>query len=70
MDSDTYSKHMVLENGKKVIYFVVLRAIYGILVAAQLFYKKFCGDLEDTVFEFNPYDPFVANRIKFANNIQ
>ena len=28
LDSDMYRKHMVFENGKKVIYVVLLRAIY------------------------------------------
>ena len=47
LDSETYSKNMVFENGKKVIHVVVLREIYGMLVAALLFYNKFCGYLED-----------------------
>ena len=41
----------------------VLKAIYGMLIAALLFYKKFKKDLEEIGFEFNPYDPCVANRI-------
>ena len=44
-DSETYSKYVVFENGKKVIYIVVLRSIYGILLSVLLFYKKFLGDL-------------------------
>ena len=32
LDSETYGKNVVFENGKKVIYVVVLRAIYGILL--------------------------------------
>ena len=32
---------MVFENGKKVIYFFVLGAVYGMLAAALLFYKNF-----------------------------
>ena len=57
---------MVFENGKKVFYVVVLRAIYGILVALLLFYKKYIGDLENVAFDFNPYYPYVANRIKVS----
>ena len=37
LGSDTYRKYVVFENGKKVIYVVVLREIYGTLVAAPLF---------------------------------
>ena len=64
LDSETYIKHVVFENGKKVIYVVVLRAIYGMLVSSLLFHNKFCGNLENIGFEFNPYNPCVANRIK------
>ena len=39
LDSETYSKHVVSENLNKVVYVVVFRAIYGILVAALLLYK-------------------------------
>ena len=53
----------MFENVNKVIQVVVLREIYGILVAALLLYKKFCGDSENIVSEFNPYDPCDANRI-------
>ena len=49
---------------------VVLRSIYGMLVELLLFYKKCCGDLEKFGFEFNPYDPCVATRIKSASNTQ
>ena len=64
LDSNTYRKHMVFENGKKLIYVVVLRAIYDILVAVLLFYNRSIGDLENIVFEFNTYDSCVTNRIK------
>jgi hypothetical protein len=40
----------------------VLKAIYGMLEAALLWYKNFRTDLEDIGFVFNPYDPCVANR--------
>ena len=64
LDSETYSKHVMFENRKKVIYVVVLRKIYEMLVAALLFQKEFCGDLENIGFGCNPNDPCVANRIK------
>ena len=65
LDSEMYRNHVVFENVKKVIYVVLLRSIYGILVVALLFYNKFHGDLENIGFEYNIYDPCVANRIKF-----
>ena len=57
-----YGPMVVFENGRRVVYVWVLRAIYGMLVAALLWYKKFKLKLEGVGFEFNPYDPCVANR--------
>ena len=63
MSPDLYGGHVVFEHGRKVIYVEVLRAIYGMLIAALLFYKKFREDLEEHGFQFNPYDPCVENRM-------
>ena len=60
---EVYAEYVVLENGKKVLYLVVVRALYGMLVSALLWYKRFRKDLEKEGFEFNPYDPCVANRM-------
>ena len=43
---DVYGGHIVYEKGTKVIYVQVLRALYGMLKAALLWYKKFKKDLE------------------------
>jgi hypothetical protein len=59
---ETYGPFVVFEKGRKVIYAEVLRALYGMLVASLLWYKKFRADLEGVGFKFNPYDPCVANR--------
>ncbi|CAJ1962818.1 unnamed protein product [Cylindrotheca closterium] len=58
-----YRKYVVLENGKRVIYVRVLRAIYGMLQLSLLFYNQFRSDLEAKGFVFNPYDPCVANKV-------
>ena len=42
---------------------VVKKALYGALISSLLWYKAFRKDLEGIGFEFNPYDPCVANRI-------
>ena len=52
----TYSK-----NGIPMLCVRLTKALYGMLRAALLFYKKLRGDLELTGFEVNPYDPCVAN---------
>jgi hypothetical protein len=62
INPNLYSSKIVFENGKKVIYVWVLKAIYGMLEAALLWYKKFKLKLEQNGFKFNPYDPCVANK--------
>ena len=60
---EVYKKFVILENGKKVLHVQVLKALYGMLVAALLWYKRLRDDLEEIGFVFNPYDPCVANRM-------
>ena len=58
---EVYGPFVVYENGKKVLYVQVLRALYGMLIAALLWYKKFRSELESIGFVFNDYDACVAN---------
>ena len=61
---EIYSKYVIINNkGETVLYLRMLNAIYGILKAALLYYKRFVGDLLSIGFELNPYDPCVANKI-------
>ena len=46
LDPDLYGPHIVYERGKKVVYVQVLRAIYGMLISAVLWYEKLRGELE------------------------
>ena len=63
LSPETYGPYVVKDkNGKRVLYLQVLRALYGMLVAALLWFKMFKSDLEGIGFEFNPYDACVANR--------
>jgi hypothetical protein len=62
INQELYGPAVVLENGKKELYLEVLPAIYGMLEAALLWYKKFRKDLEEIGFVFNPYGPCVANK--------
>jgi hypothetical protein len=54
INPELYGPAVVLENRKKVLYVEVLKAIYGMLKAALLWYKTFRKDLEDIGFVFNP----------------
>ena len=68
IDPATYKPFVQYENGAKILYCNVLRAIYGMLTSALLFYKKWRSDLIKRGYKINPYDPCVAN--KFINGKQ
>ena len=58
---ETCKGAVIYKNGKKVNYTAVLLEIYGMLIALMLWYKKFCANLENSGFVFDPYDPCVCN---------
>ena len=58
-----YRKYLITEKGQPVLYVKLLKALYGCLKSALLFYKKLVKDLINEGFEINPYDPCVANKI-------
>ena len=62
MNLGRYNGHVIYENGKKVIYVEIIRAIYGMIIASFLWYQKFRKDLEQYGFKFNLYNPCVANK--------
>jgi Reverse transcriptase (RNA-dependent DNA polymerase) len=63
IEPEVYESYVIQEDNEKVIYVEVLKAIYGMLQASLMFYKKLRRDLEEIGFKVNPYDPYVANRI-------
>jgi hypothetical protein len=58
---EKYRKFVKVENGKKVLYLRLLKALYGCVKSALLWYELFTGTLQDMGFELNPYDTCVAN---------
>ena len=52
----------MFENAEKVLYLVLTKVLYGMLVASLLWYKKFRKDLMSIGFKFSKYDPCVAYR--------
>ena len=65
IDPTMYGPLFVIENGHKLLYLNILRAIYGMLEASLLWYKRFRGELEEIGFIFNEYEPCVANRMRW-----
>jgi hypothetical protein len=54
-------KFVVVENGVKVLYVRLIKAIYGCVKSALLWYKMFSSTLQKMGFVLNPYDPCIAN---------
>ena len=48
---------------EKVLYVKVLRAIYGCIESALLWYNIYVKTLKDLDFSINPYDIFVENKM-------
>jgi len=64
MASDVYGPYVsVTKTGQKVLIVECLNAVYGTMVAALLYYKKFVKSLKSQAFKLNPYDGCMANKI-------
>jgi Reverse transcriptase (RNA-dependent DNA polymerase) len=50
-------------SGKKLLYVELLKALYGCIKSALLWYNLFVSTLKDMGFTINPYDPCVANKM-------
>jgi hypothetical protein len=51
------------KKGEKILLVRCMNALYGSMVASLMFYKKLVKALKSYGFEYNPYDPCVANKI-------
>ena len=52
--NEKYSKFLVIEGGQKVIYVRLIKALYGCVKSALLWYKLFKEHLEGIGFKINP----------------
>ena len=59
-----YRKYVTVDRkGTPILYVKLQKALYGLMRASLLFYRKLRKELEDYGFEINPYDPCVGNRV-------
>ncbi|KAI2502074.1 Reverse transcriptase (RNA-dependent DNA polymerase) [Fragilaria crotonensis] len=58
-----YIPFVTIENGVKVLYVRLIKAIYGCVQSALLWYKLFYSHLQKMGFVLNPYDPCIANKV-------
>lgn len=63
IDSEMYAPFVTYEGKEKVLYVELLKALYGTLRAARLFWEKLSGQLQEWGFEPNPYDSCVVNKM-------
>ena len=57
-----YCKYVTVDKkGARILYVKLQKALYGLMRASLLFYRKLCKELEDYGFVVNPYNPCVAN---------
>ena len=56
-----YTDFTTNDNGKKVLFLQLKKALYGCVKSALLWYCLFRDTLQDLGFVLNPYDPCVAN---------
>ena len=57
-----FKKCVITEGKKQVLYLRVLRALYGCIQSALLWYNLFSTTLQGMGFKVNPYDRCVANK--------
>ena len=62
LDPTLYGEHVVHVGKSKILYVLMLKGLYGMLIASLLYYRKFVSDIKKIGFELNPYDPCTANR--------
>ncbi len=58
---ETYHKYITTDRkGTRILYAKLQKALYGLMQASLLFYRKLRKELEAYGFVVNPYDPCVA----------
>ncbi len=63
IDPDLYGPYVIMEGKVKVLYVLLLKALYGTIRAARLFWEKLTRKLQEWGFTVNPYDACVMNKL-------
>ena len=58
-----YQPYLTTERGKPVLYVELVKALYGTIRAALIFWRKFTKKITEWGFTVNPYDWCVANKM-------
>ncbi len=58
----TYQKYLMVDRkGKPILYIKLQKALYGLMRASLLFFRKLLKELEQYGFKVNLYNPCIAN---------
>ena len=68
--SEEYKKYVVYEHGKKVLYLLLLKALYGCVKSALLWYDLFPGTLEEKGFYSIRTTPALQTRPSTTSSAQ
>ncbi len=61
---EVYRRYVTIDRkGNKVLYVKLQKALYGLMRASLLFYRKLRREFEKYGLVVNPYDPCVANKM-------
>jgi len=63
LDPKLYADHVVYYGKSKILYVLMLKGLYGMLIASLLYYRRFVKDIKKIAFVLNPYDLCTTNRI-------
>ena len=63
IDAEMYEPYVVYEGKEKVMYVELLKALYGTMRAARLFWEKLRAKLLEEGYVPNPYDQCVVNKM-------
>ena len=62
-DPTKYQPYLTTENGKTILYVELVKALYGTIRAALIFWRKITKQITKWGFTVNPYDWCVANKM-------
>jgi len=65
-----YRDLVVMERNKKVLYMRLLKALYGCVKSALLWYSLYVDTLKNLGFELNQYDLCVAKKTSTTGSVQ
>ena len=60
---------IIISKGKPLLYVQIQKSVYGLLLIALLFCRELVKYLNTYVFQINPYNPCVENKMINENHI-